>query len=225
MKLSLNCPAALIAAAVLTLAGVGTLFLADAAAAAPATRRTVVIEDFESYTNDTQVATAWYKPHHGAPVRQSLDTANRGGGRQGLKIAYTTTGEPATHYAPFCRVAKWDLSGCNAAQFWFKPDGSGRQLTFEFNIANREGRNIHDLWSVKYVPAKGDTSPRIVSVPFAMLVHNTKFADSPDISPVFKPEAVIEVAFYIGARSDEAGEGVYWFDEITAVYDAALDAP
>lgn len=225
MKPSTNCPAALIAAAVLTLAGVGTQFVADATAASPSTRRAVLIEDFESYTNDTQVAKAWYKPHHGAPVRQALDTVNKGGGKQGLNIAYSTTKEAATHYAPFCRVAKWDLSGCNAAQFWLKPDGSGRQLTFELNIANNQGKNIHDLWSMKYVPAKGDTAPRIVSVPFAKLVHNTKFADSPDTSPVFKPGAVIEVAFYIGARSDEPGEGVYCFDEITAVYDPALDAP
>jgi|GEM_PF-2271020 len=86
----------------------------------------IVIEDFEAYTNDTQVAKAWYKPHHGAPVHQSLDRATKGGGKQGLRIAYSTTKESATHYAPFCRVARWDLTGCNAAQFWFQPDGSVR---------------------------------------------------------------------------------------------------
>ena len=34
-----------------------------------------------------QVAKTWYKPHHGAPVRQTLEPVIKGGGRQGLKIA------------------------------------------------------------------------------------------------------------------------------------------
>ena len=125
--------------------------------------------------------------------------------------------QSATHHAPFCRVAKWDLSGGNAVKFWFKSDGSGRQLTFELNLANKEGKNMHDLWSVKHVPATGDTAARIVTVPFAKLVQNTKCADASDTSPVFKPEAVNEVAFCIGSRNDDPDEGVYYFDEIAAV--------
>ena len=115
------------------------------------------------------------------------------------------------------RPALSDTSGCNAAQFWLQPDGSGRQLTFEFNIANREGKNIHDLWSFKYVPAKSDTAARVVTIPFAKLEHNVKYADSPDTSPVFKPEALIEIAFYIGGRNDAPGDGAYYLDEIKAV--------
>ena len=213
-----------VAAAVLGLTAVMALFIAKATAATPEARRTVVIENFDSYTNDTQVAEAWYKPHHGAPVHQTLDSVTKGGGKQSLKIAYATTKEPETHYAPFCRVAKWDLSGCNAAQFWLKPDGSGRQLTFQLNIANKEGKNIHDLWQTVYLPKKGDTAGRVVTIPFSALEHNVKYADSPDTSPVFKPEAVIEVAFYIGGRNDEPGEGVYYFDEIVGVHDATLPA-
>lgn len=185
--------------------------------AAPAAGTRKVVEDFESYTSDEQIAKAWYKPHHGAPVRQAVEKTLVGGGKQSLKVAYATTKEAATHYSPFCRVAKWDLSGCDTLQFWLKPDGSGRQLTVELNIADKAGRNIHDLWSYKYVPEKGDTAARTVSVPFAKLVQNTRFADSKDVSPVFKPEAVIEVAFYIGGRNDEPGEGVYCFDELVAV--------
>lgn len=211
-------------ACILAVAFAGYLMRAETAPGGEAVtaRKFIVIEDFESYTNDTQVAKAWYKPHHGAWLRQTLDRVNKGGGKQGLKIEYSTTKDAATHYAPFCRVARWDLSGCNAAQFWFQPDGSGRQLTFEFNIANQKGKNIHDLWSMKYTPAKGDTTPRIVTVPFAKLVQNTRYADAPDTSPVFKCESVIEVAFYIGGRNDEPGEGVYYFDDIVGVWDATL---
>jgi hypothetical protein len=88
-------------------------------------------------------------------------------------------------------------------------------MTLEFNIASQSGKNIHDLWGYVYKPEKGDTSQRIVTIPFLNLVHNTKFADSPDVSPVFKPEAVIETAIYIGGRNDEPGTGVYYFDEIS----------
>ena len=208
----------LIIMSVLCLAPIATSVAADGTSvSAPAARKTVVIEDFESYTSAAQMAKAWYKPPHGVPTHLTLESVIKGGGKQGLKVQYSTTKQPETHYSAFCRVAKWDLSGCDAFQFWLKPDGSGRQLTVELNISNREGKNIHDLWSSKYVPAKGDTAARIVSVPFAKLVHNTKYADSPDVSPVFKPEAVIEVAFYIGGRSDEPGEGVYYFDDLKAV--------
>ena len=135
-----------------------------------------------------------------------------------MKWEYSTTKEIATHYSPICRVAKWDASGCNAAQFWLKPDGSGRQITFQLNIANREGENIHDLWQTVYVPTKGDTAALVVTIPFAKLEHNVKYADSPDTSPVFKPEALIEIAFYINGRNNEPGGGVYHIDDIKAVH-------
>ena len=182
-----------------------------------AVTKTVVLENFESYTNDQQLAKAWYRPPHGGGTRQTLEAVIKGGGRQSLRWEYSTTKDEAAHYSAICRVAKWDASGCNAARFWLKPDGSGRQITLQFNIANREGKNIHDLWQVVYVPTKSDTEGRVVTVPFARLEHNVKYADSPDTSPAFKPEALIEIAFYIGGHNDEPGRGVYHIDDIEAV--------
>ena len=198
------------------------LSVAAALAAEPTVTKTVVLEDFESYTNSVQLAKAWYRPPHGGGTKQTLEASIKAGGKQALKWEYSTTSEAATHYSPICRVAKWDATGCNAAQFWLKPDGSGRQIIFQLNIANREGKNIHDLWQTVYVPAKGVTAGRIVTIPFAKLEHNVKYADSPDTSPVFKPEALIEIAFYINSRNDEPGDGVYYIDEINAVHIPAL---
>ena len=198
------------------------LSVAAVLAAEPRVTKTVVLEDFESYTNSTQLAKAWYRPPHGGGTKQTLETIKKDGGKQALKWEYNATQEAAAHYSPICRVAKWDASGCNAAQFWLKPDGSGRQITFQLNIANREGKNIHDLWQTVYVPAKGDTAGRIVTIPFAKLEHNVKYADSPDTSPVFKLEALIEIAFYINGRNDEPGDGVYYLDDIKAVQIPAL---
>ena len=198
------------------------LSVAAALAAEPTVSKTAELEDFESYTNNTQLAKAWYEPPHGGGTKQTLETTIKGEGKQALKWEYSTTQETATHYSPICRVSKWDVSGCNAAQFWLKPDGSGRQITFQLNIANREGKNIHDLWQTVYVPAKGDTAGRIVTIPFAKLEHNVKYADSPDTSPVFKLEALIEIAFYINGRNDEPGDGVYHLDDIKAVQIPAL---
>ncbi len=175
------------------------------------------MEDFESYASNEVLARAWYKPPHGGGTRQSLETVNVGGGRYGLKFEYSTTRSTDRFYSPICRVSKWDLSGCNAFQFWLKPDGSGRALLVELNIANGQGKNIHDLWDFTYVPARGDTAPRLVTVPFSRLVKNARYADSPDTSPVFKPEALIEVALCIGGRNDEPGDGVYYFDDMVAL--------
>lgn len=185
---------------------------------APSAKKTVVLENFESYTNDQQLAKIWYRPPHGGGTTQTIERIYVDGGRQALKWEYHTTQEAKTHYSAICRVAKWDASGCNAAQFWLKPDGSGRQLTFQLNISNAQGKNIHDLWQTVYLPKKGDTAGRVVTIPFATLEHNIKYADSPDTSPVFKPEALIEIAFYVNGRQDEPGDGVYYIDEIKAVH-------
>jgi hypothetical protein len=178
-------------------------------------RELKVIDNFDSYLDNDQLARAWYKPGHGGQNVRTLEPLIKAAGKYALKCEYTTTKSDDQFYAPFCRVDKWDLTGCNGVQFWFKPDGSGRELTFELNCADKNGKNIHDLWDYRYKTEKGDTTSRWVSVPFFNLVHNTKFADSPDFSPNFKPEAVIEVAVYIGGRNDEPGSGCYYFDEFS----------
>ncbi len=204
-----------------------TLFLvltmkAAEPASTPATQakvtKAVIVDDFESYTNDQQLAKTWYKPPHGGAVHQTRESALKSGGKFSLKVEYTTTKSGDKFYSPICRVSKWNLAGCNALQFWFKPDGSGRALLVDLNIANAEGKNIHDLWDYTYVPRKGDAAPRIVTVPFSKLAKNAKYADSPNTSPVFKPEALIEVALCIGGRNDEPGEGIYYFDDFRGVW-------
>ena len=179
--------------------------------------KVVMVDDFESYSSDEQLAKAWYRPPHGGAIHQSREAGLRNGGRFGLKVEYSTTRSPDKFYSAICRVAKWDLSGCDAFQFWLKPDGSGRALLLELNIANSQGKNIHDLWDYTYLPDKGDTNARVVTVPFSKLVKNAKYADSPDTSPAFKPEALIEVALCMGGRNDEPGDGVYYFDDFAGV--------
>lgn len=174
-----------------------------------------VIDNFDNYTSNELLSKAWYKPWHGAPNTRTLDPTVKAGGKYGLKCEYTTTKSDDAFYVPFCRVDKWDLSGCNGVQFWFKPDGSGREMTFQLNIANKDGNNIHDLWEYTYLTEKGNTDGRWVTIPFSSLKHNIKYADAPDVSPTFKPEAVIEAAIYIGGRNDEPGSGTVYFDEIS----------
>lgn len=174
----------------------------------------ILIDDFDSYADNEGLRKHWYHPGHGSTLVQMLDREILGGGKNSLKCQYETEDSDRKYWCPLCRVDKWDLSGCNGVMFWFKPDGSGREMTFEMNIAGKDGKNIHDLWSYAYKCEKGDTTARIVSIPFFNLIHNIKFADSPDVSPVFKPEAVIEVAIYIGTKNDAPGKGVYYFDEI-----------
>jgi len=177
----------------------------------------VVMENFNHYSTDSEISEAWHAPGHGGPVKRSIGPDIQGGGGSSLKCEYTTTDSKDKFYAPFCRVDQWDLSGCDAVQFWFKPDGSGRELLFELNIPNGKGNNIHDLWDYSVIPQKGDTAARLITVPFSKLVHNTKFADSNDWSPVFLPGAVIEVSFCIGGHKSEPGNGVCYIGEIEGV--------
>jgi hypothetical protein len=173
-----------------------------------------VVDNFDNYVSNEELSKSWYQPGHGSRATRNLDAKVKGGGKYSLRCDYETEKSETNFYIPVCRVAKWDLSGCNGVQLWVKPDGSGREFTIEFNIADKTGKNIHDLWGYKYKTEKGDTAARWVSVPFFSLVHNIQFADSPDLSTVFKPESVIEVAIYIGGRNDEPGKGTYYFDEI-----------
>jgi len=177
-------------------------------------KTTKVIDNFDSYTNTEELSKAWYHPGNGGQSICSLESKIKGAGKHGLKCEYVTEKSDDKFYCSVSRIAKLDLSGCNGVQFWFKPDGSGREFTMEFNIADKAGKNIHDLWAYKYIPEKGDKMARWVNLPFSSLVHNIKSADSPDVSKDFKPEAIIETAIYIGGKNDAPGKGIYYFDEI-----------
>jgi hypothetical protein len=178
--------------------------------------RAVVVEDFDSYDTTEALAKIWYTVWHGGKMRQSLEPVTKSSGKYSLKCEYTTTKSADKFYAPICRVSKWDLSGCDRLELWVKPDGSGRHLMVQLNIANKDGKNIHDLWERSFTFAKGDTAARVLTLPFAELEHDVKYADAPDTSPVFKPESVIEIALYIGGKEDEPGDGVYYFDDFVA---------
>jgi len=174
----------------------------------------VIIDNFENYSTNAQLEKSFYIPGHGSPIKQSLESYIKGEGKFSMKCEYNITKTKDKFYAPICRVDKWDLTGCNSVQFWIKPDGSGRTFTIEFNIANKQGNNIHDLWEYTVPLQKGDTSAQIITVPFNNLVHKTKYVEAPDFSPVFLPGSLIEVAFYIGSKNDKPGSGIYYIDEI-----------
>jgi len=184
----------------------------------PKVKPVIVIDNFDLYPNDEALAKAWYHPgYHGGPMVRTLEANIKDSGKYSLKCSYTNLDEPTKYYSPVCRVDHWDASGSDAVSFWCKPDGSGREFTIQFNIANEEGKNIHDLWETTYILAKGDTNARTIILPYSDLRHNTKYADSPKVSPVFKPESICEVAMYIGGRQNGYGTGAYYFDSIIAV--------
>lgn len=177
-------------------------------------KTTKAVDNFDSYSTNEELSKAWSYPGDGGKIICSLDSKIKSAGKHGLKCEYVTEKTDGKFYCRFGRVAKLDLSGCNGVQFWLMPDGSGREFTMEFNIADNEGKNIQDLWAYKYIPEKGDTMARWVNLPFSSLVHNTKSAGSSDEKKVFKPEAIIETTIYIGGKNDTPGKGIYYFDEI-----------
>lgn len=189
----------------------------SARASSTASPEPLVIEDFESYSSNDDLAKHWYKPPHGAWMRQSLEPAIKSGGRYSLKFEHKLSGESGQDYSAICIIKQWDLSPSNAVQFWLKPDGSGREVTIQFNIADAHGANIHDLWQTTYRPDAGDATPRLVTVPFSELRH-PGWLDLTGRSPAFLPAKVIELALYIGAGAHHYfGEGAYYFDDFRAV--------
>ena len=183
-----------------------------------------MLEDFESYTSNEDLAKHWYQPPHGSWMRQTLDPTFKSQGRYSMKFEHRVLDETGKDYSAICILKKWDLSPYNTLQFWLKPDGSGREIVVQFNIADAKGANIHDLWQATYKTAMGDDKPRIVSIPFADL-RQPAWLDLAGKSPVFKPADVIEFAAYIHAAG-HFGEGAFYIDDIQAVsLPAAASAP
>ncbi len=174
---------------------------------------TLVIEDFESYPSDAALAKAWYVPPHGNWMRQSL-TARPGG--HALKFEYRTEPGEGKFYAAICIVKNWNLAGFDAVRFWLKPDGSGRELTIQWNVADAKGDNIHDLWQASYRPEKGDTTPRLVTIPFARL-ERPGWLDRAGKRVSFAPAHVNELALYVGAPDGPFGQGAYELDDFEGV--------
>jgi len=180
------------------------------------TGATLVIEDFESYPSDAALAKAWYVPPHGNWMRQTLASRPAGAGGHALKFEFRTEPGEGKFYAAICIVKNWNLTGFDGVRFWLKPDGSGRELTVQWNVADAKGDNIHDLWQASYRPEKGDATPRLVTIPFARL-ERPGWLDRTGKRASFSPAHVNELALYIGAPDGPFGQGAYELDDFEAV--------
>lgn len=176
----------------------------------------LVLEDFESYASNEDLAKQWHKPPHGAWMHQALEPNIRSQGRSSIKLEYRLTQSKGQDYAAICTLRKWDLSDYDTLQFWLKPDGAGRDITVQFNVADEHGGNIHDLWEVTYKTQPGDDSPRLVSIPFSSL-HHPDWLDAKGKRSAFDPALVIELAAYVGIGTGPAGEGAIFIDDIRAI--------
>ena len=174
---------------------------------------TKLIDNFDSYISNAQLVSAWKPSDKGGKTILSLEPKIKVRGKNGLKFGYTTSKSEDQFTSSATLTGKWDFTGCNGARVWFQPDGSGRKMTIQFNTCGKDGKNINDLWDFDYLPEKGDTSSRLVLIPFSRLKHNTKLATSPDVGRTFKTDSVIETTISIGSKDDKPGSGAYYFDE------------
>ncbi len=177
-----------------------------------------MIDNFESYASDEALNAKWVHPHHSATLDIRLDATTKGEGKKSLKCTYRLGINGNTNQCSIYNPGALNLSACNGLQFWMKPDGSGREVTIELNVADKDGNNVHDFWSYTLKPEKGITESRMVSIPFFSFKHNQKHnqhqADSAEAKPVFRSEAVIGVVISIGGKNEQPGGGVYYFDEL-----------
>ncbi len=174
----------------------------------------ILIDNFDSYKGNVELHSRWYHQETTSNLKLMLESFVKGYGKYSLKCEYLAEKDKGKNDNVLVQTGKWDLTGCNGIQFWFKPDGSGREFTIEFNIADKNGKNINDTWGYTYVPEKGDTGSRIIGIPFSNLKHNPVSASLPESGSTFNPASIIEVSLKIGGKNESRGRGTYYFDEI-----------
>ena len=131
--------------------------------------KTVVIDDFESYADDTALNAAFTKS---AGITLGLDSTNKNSGNYGLRVNYSNTG---WQYV-LKKITTGSLSGASTLQFWVKPNGTSVTLYVQlFETDN-------DVFQ-KQITLSG-TAPELISIPITDFVCSSKPTATVDLSTV-----------------------------------------
>jgi hypothetical protein len=164
------------------------------------------IENFEEYKDNTALNQAFVANSGGDPLTLSLDNTNKFEGNAGLDFNYNLG---AKGYAgATLSLNSDDWSRYNALQFWVKEDGSGKDLTIQFEDANNEYREA--------VCPNETAGEKIVTIPFTAFHYPSWFSGG---SGKLALNGVQQISLYIGGSP---GEGNIYFDDIKLVNDEDL---
>lgn len=170
-----------------------------------------VIDDFESYTSDKEISSAYSVNPSGDPVTVSLDTEHAKNGTYAMKYEYSV--ESAGYCGISKNLAGADWTGFDGIKFSLYSDGSGRDTTIQFI----DGAGAY--WeSVQHVNDKEGWTE--VKIPFSDF-NAQSWGTSADTITL---ENVNQFSVYAGANGN-SGKGVWYIDDMGLYSDAVMEKP
>ncbi len=161
-----------------------------------------IIDDFESYDDDTAVAMAYKQNSNGDKLTLTLDKENVKNGKAALKYAYSVADGGPGYCGATKNLGSADWIGFDGIRFWILSDGSDRETTFQFV----DGAGAYWESIQKVTANEGWTE---VKIPFSDF-HVQQWgiaAETPTLS------GVKEFSLYTG-QNGNPGTGVWYFDDI-----------
>ena len=161
-----------------------------------------VIDDFESYDDDTAVAMAYHSNSNGDKLTLTLDKEHVKNGKAALKYDYSVADGGAGYCGATKNLGSADWTGFDGIRFWILSDGSNRETTFQFV----DGAGAYWESVQKVTAEEGWTEVKIPFSDFHVQQWGTA-AETPTLS------GVKEFSLYTG-QNGNPGTGVWYFDDI-----------
>ena len=161
-----------------------------------------VIDDFESYDDDTAVAMAYHSNSNGDKLTLTLDKEHVKNGKAALKYDYSVADGGAGYCGATKNLGSADWTGFDGIRFWILSDGSNRETTFQFV----DGAGAYWESVQKVTAEEGWTEVKIPFSDFYVQQWGTA-AETPTLS------GVKEFSLYTG-QNGNPGTGVWYFDDI-----------
>ncbi len=156
------------------------------------------IDNFETYSNNTQLRNTWVVNPGGDPLTISLDANNKSEGSYGLSYAYNFSS-----YSGIQRTGMdADWTGYEGISFWLHGDGSGRDLTIQFQESSGE------YWESTISLNSG--TPEVEFLPFSSFANPSWGGQ---VNGQLEVSNIDAIAIYIGGN---AGSGTIYIDDIRA---------
>ncbi len=100
--------------------------------AAEEAQKRSVIDDFESYGEDTAPAAAYTTNVNGDTLKISLDAEHTKNGSYAMKYDYSVADGGAGYCGATKKLSNANWTGFDGVRFWILSDGSNRETTFQF---------------------------------------------------------------------------------------------
>ena len=172
-----------------------------------------VIDDFESYDDDTAVAMAYHSNSNGDKLTLTLDKEHVKNGKAALKYDYSVADGGAGYCGATKNLGSADWTGFDGIRFWILSDGSNRETTFQFV----DGAGAYWESVQKVTAEEGWTEVKIPFSDFHVQQWGTA-AETPTLS------GVKEFSLYTG-QNGNPGTGVWYFDDIGLYHDGTVTVP